>query len=155
MEEFMKKSKCFGCVKVMVSSCVLFFMSTVYAASPNCQNLKGRWVNELGSTLLISTVKDNGQLSGLFISSLQTGDESFVMTGWANDAPPPEAGLDHLTAITFAVNWDDYGSLSSWAGGCAIKDGVPTMSMIWNLVLANAQFEWDHILSNSDVFIPK
>jgi hypothetical protein len=105
--------------------------------------------------LLISTVKDNGQLSGLFISSLQTGDESFVMTGWANDAPPPEAGLDHLTAITFAVNWDDYGSLSSWAGGCAIKDGVPTMSMIWNLVLANAQFEWDHILSNSDVFIPK
>jgi hypothetical protein len=155
MEEFMKKSKCFGCVKVMVSSCVLFFMSAVYAASPNCQNLKGRWVNELGSTLLISTVKDNGQLSGLFISSLQTGDESFVMTGWANDAPPPEAGLDHLTAITFAVNWDDYGSLSSWAGGCAIKDGVPTMSMIWNLVLANAQFEWDHILSNSDVFIPK
>ena len=151
----MKKAKHFICVKVIVSSCVLFFMSTVYAASPNCQNLKGRWVNELGSTLLISTVKDNGQLSGRFISSLQAGDESFVMTGWANDAPPPEAGLDHLTAITFAVNWDDYGSLSSWAGGCAIKDGVPTMSMIWNLVLANAQFEWDHILSNSDVFIPK
>jgi len=151
----MKKSQFFGWPRGFLLGGLFIFSHTVYAATPDCQNLKGRWVNELGSTLLISTVKDNGQLSGRFISSLQAGDESFVMTGWANDAPPPEAGLDHLTAITFAVNWDDYGSLSSWAGGCAIKDGVPTMSMIWNLVLANAQFEWDHILSNSDVFIPK
>jgi len=154
MEEFMKKFKYFGSVKVIVSCCMLFFMNAIYAAPPSCQNLKGQWVNYLGSTLIISSIKDNGQLSGQFISSAQAGDESFVMTGWVNDALAPE-GLDHLTAITFAVNWDDYGSLSSWAGGCAIKNGVPTMSMIWNLVLANAQFEWDHILSNSDIFRPK
>ena len=154
MEEFMKKSKFFGCGKVMMSSCILFFMNTVYAALPNCQNLKGQWVNDLGSTLIISSVKDNGQLSGSFVSSVQAGDESFVVMGWVNDTSAPE-GLDHLTAITFAVNWDEYGSLSSWAGGCSIKNGVPTMSMIWNLVLANAQFEWDHILSNSDSFRPK
>ena len=150
----MKISKRFWRFKIILSIFALCYMNTVNASAPSCQHLKGSWVNELGSTLIISSVKGNGQLSGQFISSTQAGDESFVVMGWVNDTSPPE-GLDHLTAITFAVNWDDYGSLSSWAGGCSIKNGVPTMSMIWNLVLANAQFEWDHILSNSDIFRPK
>lgn len=150
----MKKSKRFGCFKIILLSYVLCFINAVYAAKPSCQHLKGPWVNELGSTLIISSVKGNGQLSGHFVSSEQAGGETFVMMGWVNNASPQE-GLDHLTAVTFAVNWDDYGSLSSWAGGCAIKDGVPTLSMIWNLVLANAQFEWDHMISNSDIFKPK
>ena len=150
----MKKSKRFGCFKIILLSYVLCFINAVYAAKPSCQHLKGQWVNELGSTLIISSVKGNGQLSGYFVSSEQAGGETFVMMGWVNNASPQE-GLDHLTAVTFAVNWDDYGSLSSWAGGCAIKDGVPTLSMIWNLVLANAQFEWDHMISNSDTFKPK
>ena len=154
MEEFMKISKRFWRFKIILSIFALCYMNTVYASTPNCQHLKGRWVNELGSTLIISSIKANGQLSGHFISSEQAGGETFVVMGWVNDASPQE-GLDHLTAITFAVNWDEYGSLSSWAGGCAIKDGIPTLSMIWNLVLANAQFEWDHMISNSDSFRPK
>ena len=150
----MEVSKRFGRFRIIFSSLALCYMNTVYASTPNCQHLKGRWVNELGSTLIISSIKTNGQLSGHFISSEQAGGEKFVVMGWVNDTSPPE-GLDHLTAITFAVNWDEYGSLSSWAGGCAIKDGIPTLSMIWNLVLANAQFEWDHMISNSDSFRPK
>ncbi|HCX26988.1 MAG TPA: autotransporter [Cellvibrionales bacterium] len=150
----MKISKRFGCIKIILSSYALCFMNTVYAATPTCQNLKGQWFNELGSTLIISNIKGNGQLSGHFVSSDQAGGETFVVMGWVNDASPLE-GLDHITAVTFAVNWDEYGSLSSWAGGCAIKDGIPTLSMIWNLVLANAQFEWDHMISNSDTFRPK
>ena len=150
----MKKSKCFGCFNIMLLSCALLFMNTVNAAKPTCQHLKGQWINELGSTLFISSVKSNGHLSGHFVSSEQAGGEVFVMMGWVNNASPRE-GLDHLTAVTFAVNWNDYGSLSAWVGGCAIKDGMPTLSMIWNLVLANAQFEWDHMISNSDTFKPK
>ena len=150
----MKISKRFWRFKIILSIFALCYMNTVYASTPSCQHLKGQWINELGSTLIISSIKANGQLSGHFISSEQAGGEKFVVMGWVNDTSPPE-GLDHLTAITFAVNWDEYGSLSSWAGGCAIKDGIPTLSMIWNLVLANAQFEWDHMISNSDSFRPK
>ena len=152
MEKFVKKSNRFSLIATVLMS--LLFVHSIYAASPNCQDLKGHWINELGSTLIITGVKKNGRISGRFISPLQAGGEEFLMMGWANDTPPPE-GLDHMTAITFAVNWGRYGSLSSWSGGCALEEGIPTMSMIWNLVLANAQFDWGHILSNSDSFRPK
>ena len=150
----MKKSKRFGLLKLVLLCCSMGFINSAYSTKTSCKHLKGKWVNELGSTLIISNIKEDGRLSGRFISPLQAGAEEFLVIGWANDLPPPE-NLHHFTAITFAVNWGVYGSLSSWSGGCAVRDGVATMSMIWNLVLANAQFEWDHILSNSDSFTPK
>lgn len=150
----MKRSRHFGLFKFVLSIFLLICINSIYAMETNCKNLKGSWVNELGSMLVVSDVKENGYLSGRFISSMQADAEEFLVMGWANDTPPPD-GLNHFTAITFSVNWGAYGSLSSWSGGCSIQEGVPTMSMIWNLVLANAQFDWDHIISNSDSFIPK
>ena len=150
----MRMSKRFGLLKIILLGCSLSFINSAYSVETSCKHLKGKWVNELGSTLIISKIKENGRISGRFISPLKAGAEEFLVLGWANDLPPPE-GLHHFTAITFAVNWGAYGSLSSWSGGCAVKEGVATMSMIWNLVLANAQFEWDHMLSNSDSFTPK
>ena len=50
----------------------------------SCENMQGRWLNELGSTLIISKLKKDGSVEGQFISPLENGAEQFPLVGWFN-----------------------------------------------------------------------
>jgi hypothetical protein len=56
MDKFVRKSNRFSLIKTVLLGLSLF-VHFVYAATPNCQDLKGHWMNELGSTLIITGVK--------------------------------------------------------------------------------------------------
>lgn len=123
------------------------------ADTASCENIKGRWLNELGSTLIISELKKDGSLAGQFISPRENGAEQFQVIGWFNNTRAV-TDLHFMPALTFSINWGVYGSVSAWSGGCTLKNGVPTLVMIMNLALVNAQYEWDHMITGSDRFTP-
>lgn len=123
-------------------------------AAPSCANLQGRWKSELGTILVIERVKKDGYLSGYFISPEENGAEKFKVFGWLNETRAT-TNLHYMPALTFSVNWGEYGSVSSWSGGCIAKNKLPTLVMIMHLSLANSQYEWDHSITGSDRFIPE
>jgi hypothetical protein len=128
--------------------------SAVWAA-PACNNLKGDWVNQLKSTLSITSIDaSTGRIEGTYTSPSGTGGESHTLIGWVNSAPS-STGKDNVPVVSFSVQWGGYGSITSWTGYCSIRDGAPTITTLWNLTQANSKFSWDHIVSNSDLFTPK
>lgn len=132
----------------------LLATSAAYAAKPTCDKLEGDWVNELGSTLSIKGVGPDGKLSGTYTSPSGTSGNAAPMIGWTNSSPPASEG-SNVKVVSFSVNWGSYGSVTSWSGACSVKGGTPTINTIWNLVRSNSSFSWDHVLTNSDTFIPK
>jgi len=129
-------------------------MSMSCVAKPTCSNLIGDWTNELGSTLNIQSVGAGGEILGTYTSPSGTGGTPVALTGWANSLLPIP-GQDHVGVVSFSVSWGAYGSVTSWSGGCSVKNAVPTIRTIWNLVRSNSSFDWDHILTGSDTFTPK
>ncbi|MEM7051795.1 MAG: avidin/streptavidin family protein [Acidobacteriota bacterium] len=132
--------------------------SAASAAGPSdtdCERLAGEWVNELDSVLAIDSIDStSGRIEGRYISSTSTDGRTFPMIGWSNDREP-EAEGHHARVVTFTVHWGDYGSLTAWTGYCFADDGRPTLRTNWNLVRPNSEFRWDHIHSDSSVFVPR
>jgi hypothetical protein len=174
----MKTSRAFGLTQSILSRVFIksiavmvltsgFFISNAIAGSKHasndvsedktpkasCENMQGRWLSELGSTLIISKLKKDGGVEGQFISPVENGAEQFPLVGWFNKTRAV-SDLHFMPALTFSINWGVYGSVSAWSGGCTLKNGVPTLVMIMNLSLVNAQYEWDHIITGSDRFTP-
>lgn len=138
------------------------YAEPVKSSEPTCQQLKGEWVNELGSTLNITSVdKKSGKLSGTYTSPSGTSGRSVAMIGWMNDTASAakitkeSPTLSRMVVVSFSVNWGKYGSVTSWSGVCGVKEGVPTIKTIWNLARTVDSYDWDHIITNSDIFIPK
>lgn len=143
---------------------------TVYAepvkssivTNPSCQQLTGEWSNELGSTLHITNVdKKSGQISGTYTSPSGTSGNSVRMIGWMNakssaaKITKESPILSRMVVVSFSVNWGDYGSVTSWSGVCSTKEGQSTIKTIWNLARTVDSYDWDHIITNSDTFVPK
>ncbi|MFK8018678.1 MAG: avidin/streptavidin family protein [Pseudomonadales bacterium] len=136
----------------------VLFSSAVYSAggmaAPSCEDVKGAWVNQIGSLLTISKVTSEGRLSGTYRSSSGTDGESFPLIGWTNHAPAKQ-NTDNARVVSFSVNWGSNGSVTSWSGVCAVKKGTPTISTLWHLTRSNSQYDWDHTHTNKAVFTPK
>lgn len=133
---------------------VILVAATPAAAAPDCGDLQGRWKSELGSTLVVKKLNKDGYLSGYFVSPVENGAEQFKAFGWVNKTSATSS-LHYMPAVTFSVSWGEYGSVSSWSGGCIVKDDIPTLVMMMHLSLVNAQYQWDHLISNSDRFVPE
>jgi hypothetical protein len=70
------------------------------------------------------------------------------MVGWNNTG-------GGIPILTFTVHWEQYGSLTAWAGYCEEKStNAPIITTLWHYVRSKSEFEWDHIITNSDVFKP-
>src|ERR1035437_4141615 len=125
------------------SSCIigLFLVASgAHAASPTCGDVKGEWVNELGSTLTIEKVDSStGGVSGTYQSPSGTEGEKFPLVGWTNMLKAVQ-GKDNVTVVSFSVNWGKLGSVTSWSGTCSTKLGTPTIKTVWNLVRSNSDF---------------
>jgi hypothetical protein len=133
---------------------VLFCVADLFSQNPNCSSLVGTWHNDLRpnqSTLIITSVDTStGQISGTY----QTGSGatgSFPLLGFANQkSPMPDK--HSVRVVSFMVRWGNQGSVTSWSGQCEVINNTPTIRTQWNLVRANSDFTWDHILTGADVF---
>lgn len=121
--------------------------------TPNCDRVKGDWINELGSTLSIISVSEDQMLRGTYTSPSGTDGKSVPLIGWINYAG--NTGADNLNVLSFSVNWTQYGSMTSWSGTCAYEKGEPVLRTLWHLTRTSSDFPWDHTLAGTDQFIPK
>jgi len=141
-------------ISFVVASYILF-VGSAFAGTPNCSNLKGNWVNQLGSTLSIVTIDSTtNAITGTYQSPSGTSGQKFALSGWINHLKP-KPKQDNAQVISFSVQWGTYGSITSWTGYCKEQAGKPTIKTLWHLVSSNSQYTWDHILTNSDIFTPK
>lgn len=136
----------------------LFFilvLTSSLSEGQTCENLKGSWKNQQGSTLEINSFDDNtGEIRGKYRSDSGTDGNFFPLIGWVNSRKP-EVEKDHAIAISFSVRWGEIGSITSWSGTCKQDEsGNPEIKTIWNLVRPVTDYEWDHILTNTATFKP-
>ena len=128
---------------------VLIFTGLIQLAfTQDCKNLKGHWVNELGSALVVEDVGSDGKLIGKYASSTGVDGKVFPLSGWVNhsDSNPGEIN------ISFMVKWEGYGSITSWTGYCVNGEEGPLIKTIWNLVRSGKEFDWERIITNSSTF---
>lgn len=125
------------------------------ATQPSCNNMIGAWVNELGSTMDIASIDSSTKMiKGTYSSPSGSSGQQFPLVGWVNHLPAAPNG-NNAHVVSFSVQWRQFGSITSWTGTCTNKNNTPTIKTIWNLVRSNSQFDWDHIITNSDTFTPK
>ncbi|CAN2391552.1 Avidin family, partial [Pristimantis euphronides] len=86
------------------------------AAQPSPCNLKGRWKNELGSTMSISATSNEGHFSGTYLTSVTASNNTILessITGYQqrNDS----------SIFGFTVNWAFTNSITVFTGQCFIS----------------------------------
>lgn len=107
----------------------------------------GSWVNELGSTLIITSIDGKGQLTGTYTTNVGCdAGKPQPLTGWYYDSGKGGG------AITFSVIWQGCGSVASWSG--QYDDGTGKFQALWHLTIA-APPSWDGIYAGTDNFTPK
>ncbi len=133
----------------------------IEAQPPTCSHPLGKWNDEVKSVIEIQSYDTaTGAISGQYIS--RSGAGSWPMAGWINSSPaassaPGSTGMsDHADVFSLAVRWGDRGSITAWTGTCTVnaKSGLAQISTLWHTTRPNTGFEWDHILTGSEVFVP-
>lgn len=116
------------------------------AVGSSLVKLTGKWVNELGSVMTITSQTDDGLLSGLYLSKVSEGHKEVEgkLTGYV-------AG----DSVGFVVDWSpSYDSTASWSGKILAGPGkTPYIYTLWTLSkhLDDADW-WDSFSSGSDHF---
>ena len=140
----------------LLSGCV-----AIEAKPPTCAQPLGKWNDEVKSVIEIKTYDPaTGAISGQYIA--RSGAGSWPMVGWINSAPaessaPGKAGKgDHADVFTLAVRWGDRGAVTAWTGTCSVnsQSGLAQISTLWHTARPNTRFEWEHILTGSEVLVP-
>ncbi|CAF2785415.1 unnamed protein product [Rotaria sp. Silwood2] len=123
--------------------------------------LKGVWVNELGSTLNITSVfKSTLQIKGNYRSPSGTAGDQYALNGFVN-LSPMVTGKHNVIVVSFTVHWSNIGSVTTWNGFYSEgdyddKDGAPGRIICqWLLVRPVTNYKWDHILTGQDRFTKK
>jgi Avidin family len=109
-------------------------------------DLVGTWVNELGSTMKVDSVK-NGVISGSYKSKVSQNGASVggSLTGMLTG-----------DTIGFCVNWSPkFDSVTSWSGKIlSTQTGTPFIYTLWQLSQGVDAPEdwWQSFLAGSDTF---
>lgn len=140
---------------LLLFACFLVISGRASAQTLTPNDVIGKWINQLGSTLNITAIDPKtGQITGTYISPSGGGDKEFPLIGWVNSRPPVK-DKDNVVVMSFSVRWGDIGSITAWSGYLREVNGVRTIAAQWFLARPNSDFKWDHILTNQDVFTPK
>jgi hypothetical protein len=134
------------------------FVALAVASSPGgvptCENPVGMWNNQLGSTMVIRSIDTStGLVSGCYCSPSGTSSQWFLLTGFVN-SQAPQTGKDNVRLMSWAVQWGQYGSITTWSGLCRSILGLPNISALWHLTRSNADQTWSHRLTDTDLFVP-
>jgi len=128
---------------------LFFFLLAIGVYGQDCINMEGKWVNELGSVLVIDSISNNGGIIGKYASSTGVDGKIFPMAGWINRS----AGHPGEVNISFTVRWKGYGSITSWTGYCHFDGEVSKITTIWNLVRSGKDYNWERIITNASTFV--
>jgi len=113
------------------------------------QNVSGKWINELGSMLVIDSIRADHTIQGRYLSSSGVDGKIFPLFGFINKIESGNIG------ISFTVHWGEYGSITSWTGYLSSNDADPYIKTMWHLVRPQEENEWERIITNSSTFRPK
>jgi hypothetical protein len=157
----MKLSAFAWCACLVLSVCTSF--AAPVEAPPNpvdptiAKELKGKWKNELGSTLNIVAIDlQTGKIEGTYISPQGGGDGTeYPLLGWVNTAAPSKDHTNHVVVISWTVRWGQIGTITGWTGYYAAVNDTPAIIGQWNLGQPNSDWSWDHILAGQDQFKKK
>ena len=112
------------------------------------KEILGSWVNQHGSLLNIY-LTDGDKLTGTFRSGVgaHDRDEEFNATGMVSDR-----------MITFSVNFEKHGCLTSWMGHYTNIDGDESIDSMWHLARIipegnEKNILWSGIWTGADRFI--
>lgn len=136
---------------------LLFVTTTLTAQTLDFDRYQGVWQNDSEATLDIQQIDTNSlQITGFFRSPSGTEGDAYPMIGWLNHKAPEKEG-NNVVVISFMVRWGDMGSITSWTGYFAKEEQSDdlTLHTLWHLVRPNTSYEWDHILTNTDIFVKK
>lgn len=129
---------------------LIFAFMCLHVTAQSCLKMEGRWINDLGSVLVIDQVGENGSIIGKYASSTGVDGKIFPLLGWVNTS---EEHPDEVN-ISFTVRWEGYGSITSWTGYCLDQpEGGSSIKTMWNLVRSGKEFPWERILTNSSTFV--
>jgi hypothetical protein len=139
-------------IAFLIFSITTLLANAAYADQPDCSNLVGNWENQLESTLSITSIDEkSGRLFGTYRSPSGTKGDAYELVGWINRSFKP--GANTTPVVSFSVRWGDIGTITSWTGYCVSK-GTPQLKTMWHLANPASSYEWDHIITNSDIFTP-
>jgi len=133
-------------MKKMIITVWIFLALTsgAIAGAENALQTTSAWTNQSGSTLYITGVGGNGQLTGSYInraSGFNCQNIPYPVTGWV-----------YGTAITFTTIWqnpaESCNSITSWTG--FYYNGK--IHTLWQLAI-NGSTSVSQILQGSDTFI--
>ena len=115
--------------------------------------LKGKWKNDLGSTLQIDSIdKKTGMIRGSYISPSGGGHKSFPLIGWVNTKKPDPKLKSNVVVLSFSVRWGSIGTITTWNGYQTISNNKPKIVMQWLRSVPNSNFIWDHVNIGQDSF---
>lgn len=142
----------------VLGAALLSGCAAIAAKPPTCAQPVGKWNDEVKSVMAIRTYDPaTGALSGQYIS--RSGAGSWPMVGWINSAPAAHSAAgkgDHAEVFTLLVRWGERGSVTAWTGTCTVnaKSRLAQIATLWHTARPNTGFEWDHMLTGSEVFVP-
>lgn len=107
----------------------------------------GSWSNGLGGTVTISSVGQDGQIKGNYVTTVgcEVGKQQ-PLTGWYY------GGTDGGGAMTFSVSLKGCASVISWSGQYDPKTKI--FYTLWHLTGATAP-TWNGIVAGAHMFSPK
>ncbi len=128
--------------KYLIALCISVFFS-LSARADNSIAVPSSWVNTEGSTLTISAIDSDGQITGSYVNKA---------AGWnCQNIAYPVTGWIYGAAITFDTKWESTtescNSITSWAG--FLYQGQ--INTFWNLT-QNGSSSTSQILQGKDTF---
>lgn len=148
-------------LRALLGAALLSRCMAIEAKPPTCTQPVGKWNDEVKSIIAIKTYDPaTGAISGQYIS--RSGAGSWPMVGWINSVAAVRSAADkagkgdHADVFTLLVRWGERGSVTAWTGTCMMdaKSGFAQISTLWHTARPNTGFEWDHILTGSEVIVP-
>jgi len=101
---------------------VILMAGCAHANEPASGKFSGQWENDRGSAVTFAV--NEGLVSGYYQTNLGQPEKSqkFPLTGWAEG-----------DQITFTVNFQGFGSLTSWTGQMSEDHQGPYIRTLWHL----------------------
>ncbi|KAI0217111.1 hypothetical protein LSAT2_030984 [Lamellibrachia satsuma] len=135
----------------VTSACLLLMLQICLGAQ--CEDLSGKWYNQLGSELFLSHTQD-GELTGTYRTQVERETGSAGNTHShkvAGAAPYDKPG----SVFGFAVMFNDGSSTCAWTGQCHVCNGKETLMASWVLRsrVATCRDRWKSTLIGQDSFI--
>ncbi|KAK2192235.1 hypothetical protein NP493_36g03003 [Ridgeia piscesae] len=138
--------------RISVTSACLLLVALDICLGTQCEDLGGRWYNQLGSVLVLHHSQD-GELTGTYETQVEQkhgsagNAHSHIVVGAAPYNKP-------ASVFGFAVMFNSGGSTCAWTGQCHICNGEETLMTSWLLRsrVTTCIDKWKSTLIGQDTF---